>query len=204
MEFPLRQVWHVRLREMPRPLAIRSRLLLLPRHHPSIRSCRPPQETAISYPSRQRMTATRITMLLGSMWMRWVGLRPFPLAYQELAACGPCLPERARRCRSSSGLTHGTRRQETRLPPVLRISWWLAIPKDKTGTPPRLCALTQPTLAAMQQTRGAKVAATRGQKSKLATLLRAVEGNATRGASAAPDEDGPAMSGGLFVFDVKP
>jgi hypothetical protein len=80
----------------------------------------------------------------------------------------------------------------------------LAIPKDKTGTPPRLCALTQPTLAAMQQTRGAEVTATRGQKGRLANLLEAVEGNATRGASSFPDEDGTALSGHLFVFDVKP
>ncbi len=80
----------------------------------------------------------------------------------------------------------------------------LAIPKDKTGTPPRLCALTQPTLAAMQQTRGTEDPATRGQKSKLATLLGGVEGNATRGASTAAEDGGPAMSGRLFVFDVKP
>ena len=80
----------------------------------------------------------------------------------------------------------------------------LAVPKDASGAAPRLCALTQPTLAAMQQTRGVKAGSTRGPKNQLSTLLNGVEGSATRGASAAPEDDGPAMSGRLFVFDVKP
>ena len=79
----------------------------------------------------------------------------------------------------------------------------LAVPKDKGG-PPRLCAIAQPTLSGMQQTREVETAATRGSKSKLSTLLNGVEGSTTRGASAAPEDGGPAMSGRLFVFDVKP
>jgi hypothetical protein len=35
-------------------------------------------------------------------------------------------------------------------------------------------------------------------------LLNGVQGATTRGASAAPEDGGPAMSGRLFVFDVKP
>ena len=80
----------------------------------------------------------------------------------------------------------------------------LAVPKDASGAAPRLCALTQPTLAAMQQTRGVEAGSTRGPKNQLSTLLDGVEGSATRGASAAAEEDGPAMSARLFVFDVKP
>ena len=80
----------------------------------------------------------------------------------------------------------------------------LALPKYDTHQPPKLCALTQPTLAAMQQTRGVEIAGTRGANSKLATLIGSVEGASTRGVSAAPEDDGPAMTGRLFVFDVKP
>ena len=80
----------------------------------------------------------------------------------------------------------------------------LAVPKDGSGAAPRLCALTQPTLAAMQQTRGVEAGSTRGSKNQLSTLLNGVEGSATRGASAAAEDDGPALSARLFVFDVKP
>lgn len=80
----------------------------------------------------------------------------------------------------------------------------LAVPKDATHQAPKLCALTQPILTAMQQTRGIEEPSTRGKSNRLSALLGAVEGGATRGVSAAPDEDGPAMSGRLFVFDVKP
>ena len=80
----------------------------------------------------------------------------------------------------------------------------LAVPKDESRQPPKLCALTQPTLTAMQQTRDVEMPATRGEKSKLSELLGDVEGGATRGVSAASDEEGAKMSGRLFVFDVKP
>lgn len=80
----------------------------------------------------------------------------------------------------------------------------LAVPKDASGAPPRLCSLTQPTLAEMQQTRDVSAGITRGARKTLDTLVGGVEGSATRGASAAPDDGGPAMSGRLFVFDVKP
>jgi hypothetical protein len=81
----------------------------------------------------------------------------------------------------------------------------LAIPKSENRQPPKLCSLTQPTLAAMQQTRDVEMPTTRGEKSKLADLLGDVEGSATRGVSAATEEDsGPPMTGRLFVFDVKP
>ena len=80
----------------------------------------------------------------------------------------------------------------------------LAVPKDATHQAPKLCALTQPTLTAMQQTRGIEEQSTRGKGNRLSALLGAVEGGATRGVSAAPEDDGPAMSGRLFVFDVKP
>lgn len=80
----------------------------------------------------------------------------------------------------------------------------LAIPKDESREPPKLCALTQPTLAAMQQTRGVDFGGARGGNSKLATLIGSVEGDSTRGVSAAPEGDGPKMTGRLFVFDVKP
>ena len=81
----------------------------------------------------------------------------------------------------------------------------LAVPKTGANAAPRLCALTQPTLSAMQQTRNVEMPGTRGNSGKLSTLLGGVEGTTTRGASAAPEEDdGPAMSGRLFTFDVKP
>ncbi|MGH6907057.1 MAG: hypothetical protein ACREDX_04270, partial [Aestuariivirga sp.] len=80
----------------------------------------------------------------------------------------------------------------------------LAVPKDKAAQPPRLCALTQPTLAAMQQTRDVDFGGTRGSNNKLAALIGSVEGTSTRGVSAAPDDDGPKMTGRLFIFDVKP
>lgn len=80
----------------------------------------------------------------------------------------------------------------------------LAVPKDASGAPPRLCSLTQPTLAEMQQTRDVSAGATRGARKTLDTLVGGVEGSATRGASAAPDDGGAAMTGRLFVFDVKP
>ncbi len=80
----------------------------------------------------------------------------------------------------------------------------LAVPKDGSGAAPRLCALTQPTLTAMQQTREVSAGATRGSKKKLDALMNGVQGAATRGASAAPEDGGPAMSARLFVFDVKP
>lgn len=80
----------------------------------------------------------------------------------------------------------------------------LAVPKDGSGAAPRLCALTQPTLSAMQQTRAVEMPGTRGSAGKLSSLLSGVEGGATRGASAAPEDGGPPMTGRLFVFDVKP
>jgi hypothetical protein len=80
----------------------------------------------------------------------------------------------------------------------------LSVPKTVSAPPPRLCSLIQPTLADMQRTRGVEDAGTRGGKSKLSTLLGGVEGNTTRGASGGDDDGGPAMSGRLFVFDVKP
>ena len=80
----------------------------------------------------------------------------------------------------------------------------LAIPKDAAHEPPKLCALTQPTLSAMQQTRDIEAPASRGGNSKLASLIGSVEGGTTRGVSAAAEDDGPAMTGKLFVFDVKP
>ena len=80
----------------------------------------------------------------------------------------------------------------------------LAVPKDGSGAAPRLCALTQPTLTAMQQTREVSAGVTRGSKKKLDALMNGVQGTATRGASAAAEDDGPAMSARLFVFDVKP
>jgi len=79
----------------------------------------------------------------------------------------------------------------------------LAVPKDETRQPPKLCALTQPTIDAMQQKRAVETPETRGDKSKLAALLGGVEGASTRGVGTAED-DGPSMSGRLFVFDVKP
>jgi hypothetical protein len=78
------------------------------------------------------------------------------------------------------------------------------VPKDAQRQPPKLCALTQPTLAAMQQTRAVEQPATRGGKNKLDALLGGVEGASTRGVSAAAEDDGPRMTGRLFVFDVKP
>jgi len=81
----------------------------------------------------------------------------------------------------------------------------LAVPKLAAHEPPRLCALTQPTLQAMQQTRDVEIAGTRSANQKLASLIGNVEGGATRGVSAAPEtDDGPKMTGRLFVFDVKP
>lgn len=81
----------------------------------------------------------------------------------------------------------------------------LAVPMDRSGAAPRLCSLTQPTLQAMQQTRDVELPASRGTRSQLAGLLSGVEGTATRGVSAAAeDSSGPAMTGRLFVFDVKP
>ncbi len=80
----------------------------------------------------------------------------------------------------------------------------LAIPKGDAREPPKLCALIQPTPAAMQQTRSADFGGTRGNNRKLAALIESVEGTSTRGVSAAPEGDGPAMTGRLFVFDVKP
>ncbi len=81
----------------------------------------------------------------------------------------------------------------------------LAVPKDASGAAPRLCALTQPTLTAMQQTRSVEAGVTRGTRKHINTLMDGIEGGATRGASAAPeDESGPGMTGRLFVFDVKP
>ncbi len=79
----------------------------------------------------------------------------------------------------------------------------LAVPKEG-GAAPRLCALTQPTLSGMQQTREVTAGVTRGSKAKLSSLMDGMQGNATRGASAAPEDGGPAMAGRLFVFDVKP
>lgn len=82
----------------------------------------------------------------------------------------------------------------------------LAIPKSENRQPPKLCALTQPTVSAMQQTRDVEMPGTRGSKDKLASLIGDMEGSATRGMSAAAEEesDGPQMAGRLFVFDVKP
>ncbi len=81
----------------------------------------------------------------------------------------------------------------------------LAVPKDASGAAPRLCALTQPTLTAMQQTRSVEAGVTRGTRKHISTLMDGIEGGATRGASAATeDESGPGMTGRLFVFDVKP
>lgn len=81
----------------------------------------------------------------------------------------------------------------------------LATPKGENRQPPKLCSLTQPTLQAMQQTRDVEMPGTRGEKNQLAALLGDVEGSATRGVSAAAeDEEGPGMAGRLFVFDVKP
>jgi hypothetical protein len=79
----------------------------------------------------------------------------------------------------------------------------LAVPKE-AGAAPRLCALTQPTLSGMQQTRDVAEGVKRGSKAKLSSLMDGMQGSATRGASAAPEDGGPAMAGKLFVFDVKP
>ena len=81
----------------------------------------------------------------------------------------------------------------------------LASPKGENRQPPKLCSLTQPTLEATQATREVELPGTRGEKNALASLLGDVEGSATRGVSAvASDDEGPGMSGRLFVFDVKP
>ena len=80
----------------------------------------------------------------------------------------------------------------------------LAVPRIGSAPPPRLCSLTQPTLSDMQQTRNVENAATRGGSSKLAALMGGVAGESTRAASASDDDGGPAMTGRLFVFDVKP
>ena len=80
----------------------------------------------------------------------------------------------------------------------------LAVPKEPNVPPPRLCSLTQPTLSSMQQTRSVEDGGTRGKRTRLSALLGGVAGDATRGASGGDDEGGPAMSGRLFVFDVKP
>lgn len=79
----------------------------------------------------------------------------------------------------------------------------LAIPKGDARQPPKLCALTQPTLTAMQQTRSVEGTLER-KGGKLSALLGAVGGETTRSFSAAAEDDGPAMSGRLFVFDVRP
>ncbi|MCB1377657.1 MAG: caspase family protein [Alphaproteobacteria bacterium] len=76
----------------------------------------------------------------------------------------------------------------------------LAIAKDRTNQPPRLCALTQPTLSAMQQSKGDD---TRNATPKLAALLNGVGGETTRAMGSA-DDGGAAMTGRLFVFDVRP
>lgn len=78
----------------------------------------------------------------------------------------------------------------------------LAVPKDDTSTPPKLCALTQPTLAALQQTRD--VEGTRGGGNKLSKLIGGVAGGATRGVNESAATDNQPMSAQLFVFDVKP
>lgn len=78
----------------------------------------------------------------------------------------------------------------------------LAVPKDETRQPPKLCALAQPTLDAMQRERSANTKSV-GGNNKLGTLLSAVSGDATRAMSSA-ESDGPSMSGRLFVFDVRP
>lgn len=80
----------------------------------------------------------------------------------------------------------------------------LAVPKDQTKQPPKLCSLTQPALTALQSKRSATKSADSGKKSKLASLIGAVEGDTTRGSSGASEDGGPPMSGRLFVFDVKP
>lgn len=80
----------------------------------------------------------------------------------------------------------------------------LAVPRAGSAPPPRLCALTQPTLAGMQQTRSIEASASRGSSARLAALLGGVTGESTRGASAGSDDGGPAMTGRLFVFDVRP
>jgi hypothetical protein len=56
----------------------------------------------------------------------------------------------------------------------------------------------------MQQTRDVAEGVKRGSKAKLSRLMDGMQGSATRGASAAPEDGGPAMAGKLFVFDVKP
>lgn len=80
----------------------------------------------------------------------------------------------------------------------------LAIPKGDARQPPKLCALTQPTLTAMQQTRSVEGERFERKGGKLSALLGAVGGETTRSFSAAAEDDGPAMSGRLFVFDVRP
>ncbi|MBC8038842.1 MAG: caspase family protein [Rhizobiales bacterium] len=80
----------------------------------------------------------------------------------------------------------------------------LAVPKGDDREPPKLCALTQSTLASMQRIRNMDFGGTRGSDNKLATLIGNLEGTSTRGVTAAPEGDGPKMTGRLFVFDVKP
>jgi hypothetical protein len=80
----------------------------------------------------------------------------------------------------------------------------LAVPKQGSTPAPRLCALTQPTLADMQRTRAVETPDTRAKAGTLSTLLGGIQGESTRAVSAAPEDDGPPMSGRLFVFDVRP
>jgi hypothetical protein len=81
----------------------------------------------------------------------------------------------------------------------------LAIPQDETKIAPVLCSLIQPSIeAAAQATREAGLKATRGRGKALNQLIGAIIGSSTRGGSpAASDEDGPKVSGRVFVFDVR-
>jgi hypothetical protein len=82
----------------------------------------------------------------------------------------------------------------------------LAVPEDETKIAPVLCTLIQPSIAAAQQTRAVELAATRGSNQALGRLIGGIAGSETRGANTkvSEGEDGPRVTGRVFVFDVKP
>jgi hypothetical protein len=82
----------------------------------------------------------------------------------------------------------------------------LAIPQDETNIAPVMCTLIQPSISAAQETRAAELSSTRGTSQALSGLIGGIAGSSTRGMKTAmsEDEDGPRVTGRVFVFDLRP
>lgn len=131
-----------------------------------------------------------------------------PLKHSDVAkGCVRSLP-----AGSSESITYRTRIQtwdaEKKRPSSIGVEnvVILAIPQDDSNIAPRLCSLIQPSIGEMQEARSIEdQSMKRGGRRALSRLLAGINGSAQRGGAEIDEGDeGPAMAGSLFVFDLKP